>query len=498
MIVGVKNLVGPAGEDEIQQSLKAPHLAENPEAFIHDADGNLTDDARWHYTWDGENRLITVETSTLAAAVGVPKQKLEFAYDAQSRRFQKKMYWWNTSTSAYALSANTHFLYDGWNLLADLNGQSSNAVLCTYVWGLDLSGSWQGAGGVGGLLFSTLAGEATSYVYAYDGNGNVSTLIDLTTGTKAANYDYNAFGETVAIEGTAAIPNAFRFSTKYIDEETGYFYFGLRYCAPELGRWLSKDPIEEFGGNNLYRMVGNSLIHRYDLFGLVTASSVIESLIDTSKACKKQFPLVAARLEIYLSEFINKNTTLRDAIDSYYAGLEKFNAQNPDQTKNSIAALRFISDLNNDDRLLRGFISGENLDVAKKALSVTGPAADTVAQALQLSLAGLKVADSLKTFTEIGRGSYETDFAALNSIIVIGRALEHTQLPVAKQAGKYFRTAASGIGRGLTTYQVNHLDQSLTLIAAHCTCGGKLSDPDTRGAFDSELSHVRGGLGIGD
>jgi len=32
--------------------------AKQAEAFVYDADGNLTQDSLWTYTWDGENRLV--------------------------------------------------------------------------------------------------------------------------------------------------------------------------------------------------------------------------------------------------------------------------------------------------------------------------------------------------------------------------------------------------------------------------------------------------------
>ena len=43
-----------------------------------------------------------------------------------------------------------------------------------------------------------------------------------------------------------------RFSTKYYDAETDLYYYGYRYYSPSLGRWISRDPIEEEGGVNLY------------------------------------------------------------------------------------------------------------------------------------------------------------------------------------------------------------------------------------------------------
>ena len=59
-----------------------------------------------------------------------------------------------------------------------------------------------------------------------------------------------------------------RFSTKYLDPETGFYYYGFRYYDPNLGRWLTRDPIEEQGGLNLYGFCGNDAVNRVDRLGL--------------------------------------------------------------------------------------------------------------------------------------------------------------------------------------------------------------------------------------
>jgi hypothetical protein len=46
------------------------------------------------------------------------------------------------------------------------------------------------------------------------------------------------------------------------------YYYGYRYYIPKLGRWLSRDPIGERGGNNLYGFVGNDGVNRVDAYGL--------------------------------------------------------------------------------------------------------------------------------------------------------------------------------------------------------------------------------------
>jgi RHS repeat-associated protein len=281
-IAGVKNLVGPNDEDAVTEVTKPAFVPQSPEAFIHDADGNLTDDARWHYTWDGENRLIAMETAAAAVTSGVTGQKLEFAYDGQGRRISKKVYSWNGS--AWVLDTSILFLHDGWNLVAELsfNSQLSTFDLARcYVWGLDLSGSFQGAGGVGGLLFSSIAGGVPSPrvdATAYDGNGNIIGLVDMATGAKSATYEYNAFGETIISDGVAAAANPFRFSTKYADTETGLVYFGMRYYSSATGRWLNRDPLGEPGGLNLYAINGNDSINYIDPDGLNPLKALLNTV----------------------------------------------------------------------------------------------------------------------------------------------------------------------------------------------------------------------------
>ena len=143
-------------------------VPQTPETFAYDADGNLTQDGRWTYSWDAENRLIGM-TQPQHCLLPLPKFKLDFTCDWMSRRTQKLVY--TNDGAIYGYLYTNRFTYDGWNLIAILNPLSS--ILNSYQWGLDLSGSPQGAGGVGGLLTTT---SPTSAQFAYfDGNGNVTS-----------------------------------------------------------------------------------------------------------------------------------------------------------------------------------------------------------------------------------------------------------------------------------------------------------------------------------
>jgi len=273
------------------------YVAAQPETFMYDADGNLTNDGRWAYTWDGENRLTKMVVNT---NVG-PQYTLAFAYDPKGRRIQKVVI-----TNGVTIYTD-NFLYDSWNLISTLN--SSLSLLNSYVWGNDLSGSLQKAGGVGGLLEVSYQGFAMTNCFpAYDGNGNVTALVNAADGTLAANFDYGPFGEPIRMTGAMAKNDPFRFSTKYDDDEDDLLYYGYRYYKPSTGAWLSRDPLGEAGfnllrtpkkysvnqcqsckkgtsmkvnvaGGNIYNFVNDDPLTEYDTLG-TTPGMAIGYLID--------------------------------------------------------------------------------------------------------------------------------------------------------------------------------------------------------------------------
>jgi len=243
-------------------------VAATPESFTYDLDGNLTDDGRWHYTYDAENRLISMESNSASVGAGVSRQLLTFAYDNQGRRISKKAQsGWNGSTYT-STDLWRRFIYQGWNLAAEINHLSGDTVIRNYFWGLDLSGSIQGAGGVGGLLLLQDGGGGATYMPIYDALGNIHGLL-MTNGVLAAVYEYDAFGQTIREAGAWAPGNPFRFSTKYTDIETGLANYGLRYYSPSLGRFVNRDPSEEIGGVHLYRFANNNAVNYWDRLGMV-------------------------------------------------------------------------------------------------------------------------------------------------------------------------------------------------------------------------------------
>ncbi len=171
----------------------------------------------------------------------------------------------SSSTTTTAFSA-----VNGWNPIADYTLESATATLqTTYLRGLDLSGTLQGAGGVGGVLSITKHGTPISSFYpTSDGNGNVSEYLD-STGTAVAHYEYDAFGNVVAANGPATASFKHRFSTKPQDDGSGLLYHGYRSDNPITGRWSSRGPVGELGGVNLYGFIDNNSPSSIDISGLV-------------------------------------------------------------------------------------------------------------------------------------------------------------------------------------------------------------------------------------
>jgi RHS repeat-associated protein len=87
-------------------------------------------------------------------------------------------------------------------------------------------------------------------------------------------YRYTAFGEPEIYDSsgnklaTSAIKNEILWNSRRYDSTTNLYYYKYRHYAPALGRWLSRDPIEEWGGVNLYGFVGNEPLGQWDRLGL--------------------------------------------------------------------------------------------------------------------------------------------------------------------------------------------------------------------------------------
>ena len=213
---------------------------------VYDLEGNLLEiPGRMTMEYDVKNQMTFCSNANY---------RVWNTYDHLGRRIAKETQYQNNNPSV------RHYLYDGWKLIAEtLPSASPNH----YLWGLDLSGTEQGAGGVGGLI-GYLRGTIW-FIPLYDGNGNVTGYVNADLGRAVINYEFDAFGKMTSGNPTGIF--RFRFSTKYFDTETGLYYYGYRFYDPIWGRWINRDPIGEDGGLNLYGFVDNDPVNGIDFLG---------------------------------------------------------------------------------------------------------------------------------------------------------------------------------------------------------------------------------------
>ena len=269
-ITNVAVLNNGANPDMVTNVTGKVLLAKTPETFSYDADGNLTRDGLWTNTWNAENRLL--KTESLASVPPAARSREEWTYLPDGRWIQRIV---STNNGASYYPAYTNrYVWDGQVLLVVLD--HTNGLVMSFARGLDLSGSLQGAGGVGGVLAVNFKTNGTHFFW-YDGNGNVTALVNAANGAESARYEYGPFAEPIRMTGPMAKLNPIRFSSQYADDVTGDVKYLYRDYDPSTGRWPSRDPIGERGGVNLYGFVENAPVNKTDLLGRETVGAAYQT-----------------------------------------------------------------------------------------------------------------------------------------------------------------------------------------------------------------------------
>jgi RHS repeat-associated protein len=155
-------------------------------------------------------------------------------------------------------------------------------------------------------------------------------------GERVASYNYEAFG-TIK-DATGALDNNITYTGRWLEPETGDYFYRARYYDSGVGRFLKRDPIG-FGGrdNNFYSYTANNPIVFYDTYGFsknCIMDKVLEktkSRIDmTDKAIVKKFGFIKKDLGDLLAASVAGATIARtfgtaswtDAIKQIYRGMK--------------------------------------------------------------------------------------------------------------------------------------------------------------------------------
>ena len=233
------------------------------EAFTpqYDADGNQTlvktSTGIWTVTYNAENRPVKFESEDGGTTV-------ECAYDSMGRRFEKKV------TVGGTTGFHARYLYRDYLQVAecDLTGETP-ALVRSYLW--DPSEP-QATRVLAMTRWEANGTQVKEHLYCmHDAMKNVTSLFGEARGRRAL-YEYRPYGGLVTSEGNMAQENKFRFSSEYMDDELGLIYYNYRHLNPRDGRWISRDPIMEQGGWNLYSYIYNSPTISNDIIGLYTVS----------------------------------------------------------------------------------------------------------------------------------------------------------------------------------------------------------------------------------
>ena len=217
--------------------------APTDESLVYDEAGNLIGDGEKLYVYDDRNLLTEVRDADDNALIA------RYAYDALRRRISGEK----------SDGTITDYIYDGWQVVEE---RISDVVAVNYIYndGID----------------DPIAMIAGSDIYYYDTDlrHNISTMTNALGGV-IERYTYDAYGE-VEIEDAqgvaiaqSAIGNAYLFSSRRYDSDTGLYYYRNRMYSPSLGRFLQRDPMWYEDGLNLYAYVGNNSVMYVDPMGTI-------------------------------------------------------------------------------------------------------------------------------------------------------------------------------------------------------------------------------------
>lgn len=240
------------------------------ELFFWDENGNCTakisSNQKTTYRYDALNRLISVAVEDAYFC--------QYTYDPFHRRLSKSLSLWDSHNGSWNLESEEHYLYDNNNEIG--SADNSRSLVQLRILGR----------GKGAEIGATIAIELDEKVYApiHDSCGSICCLVDLESLAPAEYCRYTVFGEASFFDGNgtplkrSGVGNPWLFSGKRFEEEHGHYYFGMRYYAPNIGRWLTADPMNFIDGPNRYCFVKNSPIDTIDFYGLWSASNLWESI----------------------------------------------------------------------------------------------------------------------------------------------------------------------------------------------------------------------------
>ena len=248
--------------------------------FEYDKDGQLTDKykgsgkwwdtkrERWQYEWNQNGTLKAVKSPHR-------KRPVQFTYDALGLRICKLAseytHWvWNGNVPLHEWNSGREWKDDGWQ----------HYELDLKTWLFEEESFVPLALIQDGKAYSIVCDQLGTPTEAYDEEGKEVWYRRLDMNGKILEETQPGLNP----EGYVSIP--FLFQGQYYDHETGLAYNRFRYYDPELGRYISQDPIGLAGGIKLYGYVEDPL-YAIDILGLSPGSRALDKALGGVKGDQK-------------------------------------------------------------------------------------------------------------------------------------------------------------------------------------------------------------------
>lgn len=272
--------------------------------------GLREEDAFLAYDWDAADRTNSITRR-------IDGLRVENVYDAENRRIEKRVVENGSTVRTH------HFVYEGWLPVCEEVRNAAGHLLYRnlYFYGANPGGFRNPGQGPTAQLALVAhcprVGPPKLSAPVYNHRWDISGLVDVETGTVVARYRYSPFGEVLEAKGSRADHCPFRFATAYYDGETETYNFGYRHFNPRTKQWISRDPIGERGGLNLFAYANNDPVNRRDQHGL----RVVEGY-DTNWAVVDGIPF--SYIGTMSVDLLNRNTGLVSGSSSWVPATGKY------------------------------------------------------------------------------------------------------------------------------------------------------------------------------
>jgi RHS repeat-associated protein len=247
--------------------------------------GDLNSDGANTYVWNALNQLVQIN---YAATQNVTK----FSYDGAGRRVGITELTYNTATNSYTVAHNQTFIWEGMSIV-----QESDSV----------TNEIRQYPGGGEII------NGTPYYAAGDHLGSTRELTDQ-SGSPHAEYEYDPYGAAQKLSGD--VDARFQYAGYHYHKASGLSLTPSRAYNPALGAWLSRDPLGEAGGLNMFGYVGGNPINYSDPSGLSPGAAFVGGLLNGG--------IIAAGIVIVAAPEIATIGALAEAGDLFYGAVALF------------------------------------------------------------------------------------------------------------------------------------------------------------------------------